>query len=214
MTLSARQRQKKLEKKKKKRQLVKGTGSTAVAMTAKAANYAKFPIYECLVPGNLFESGLGTIIVTRRPPSGEIAISAFVVDVFCLGVKNAFFKLASEQDYQNTIKPRLVETHEGQQIENTHPSCVRKIIEGAVDYAAALGFSYHRDYKNARDIFGDIDASACPVKYDFGQEGKPMYIRGPNDSVSQAKKIVAQLDRRCGEGNFHYLVGLDDGIRG
>ncbi len=99
MTLSARQRQKKLEKKKKKRQLVKGTGSTAFAGTAKAANYARHPIYECLVPSGLFETGLGTIIVTRRTPGGEIAISAFVVDVFCLGVKNALFKLASEQDY-------------------------------------------------------------------------------------------------------------------
>ena len=182
------------------------------AGTGKAANYAKYPIYECLVPGELFETGLGTIIVARRPPSGEIAITAFVVDVFCLGVKNVLFKLASEQDYHNTVKPRLVVTHEGQHFENTHPSCVRKIIEGAVDYAAALGFSYHRDYKNARDIFGDIDASACPVKYEFGQEGKPMYIRGPNETVSQAKKIVAQLDRRCGEGNFHYLVALDDGM--
>jgi len=212
MTLSARQRQKKLEKKKMKRQLVKRTGSTAFAGTGKAANYAKYPIYECLVPSELFETGLGTIIVTRRPPSGEIAITAFVVDVFCLGVKNVLFKLASEQDYHNTVKPRLVETHEGQQFENTHPSCVRKIIEGAVDYAGALGFSYHTDYKNARDIFGDIDASACPVKYEFGQEGKPVYIRGPNESVSQAEKIVAQLDRRCGEGNFHYLVSLDNGI--
>ena len=83
MTLSARQRQKKLEKKKRKRKLVKRTGSTAFSATDRAANYAKYPIYECLVPGELFQTGLGTVIVTRRPPSGEIAISAFVVDVFC-----------------------------------------------------------------------------------------------------------------------------------
>jgi hypothetical protein len=75
-----------------------------------------------------------------------------------------------------------------------------------------LGFSYHRDYKNARDIFGDIGASVCPVKYDFGQEGKPMYIRGPNESTGQARKIVSQLDRKCGEGNYHYLISLDNGI--
>ena len=212
MTLSSRQRQKKLEKKKKKRQFVKGTGSTAFGATDRAANYAKYPIHECLVPSDLFETGIGNIVVARRLSGGQIATSAFLVDVFCLGIKNAFFKLSSEQEYHNTLKPRLVKTPDGTGFDNTHPSCVRKIIEGAVDYAAALGFSYHRDYKNARDIFGDIDASACPVKYDFGQEGKPMYIRGPNESVSQAKKIVAQLDRRCGEGNFHYLVGLDDGI--
>ena len=212
MTLRERQRQKKLEKKKKKRQLSKKTGSMGFGARIAAASYAKYPIYEWLVPSGLFETGLGTIIATRRPPSGEIAVSAFVVDVFCLGVKNALFKVAGEEAYHNTIKPRLVETHEGQHFENTHPSCVRKIIEGAVDYADELGFSPHPDYNSAKVIFGDIDAGVCPVKYVFGQEGMPMYIRGPNETINQAKKIVDQLDKRCGEGNYHYLLSFDDGI--
>jgi hypothetical protein len=211
MTLSERQRQKKLEQKKKKRQLVKKTGSMGFGARISAASYAKYPIYEWLVPSGLFETGLGTIIATRRPPSGEIAVGAFVVDVFCLGVKNAFFKVVSEEVYHNTIKPRFVESHEGQQFENTHPSCVRKIIDGAVHYADELGFPPHPDYRSAKLIFGDIDAGACPVKYVFGQDGLPMYIRGPNESISQAKKIVAQLAKRCGEGNYHYLVGFDGG---
>jgi len=212
MTLNARQRQQKLERKKKKRQLVKKTGTMAPGTRDKARSYAKYPVYECLVSSGIFETGLGTIIVTRRAPSGEIAVSAFVVDVFCLGVKNAFFKLTSEQDYHGTLKLRLSESLEEQQFENIHPSCVRKLIEGAVDYAGALGFAYHPDYKNARELFGDIDAGACPVKYDFGQDGKPLYIQGPNESISQAKKIVDKLEWRCGEGNFHYLLALDAGI--
>ena len=212
MTLRERQRQKKLEKKKKKRQLVKKTGGMGFEARIAAASYAKYPIYEWLVPSGLFEMGLGTIIATRRPPSGEIAVGAFVVDVFCLGVKNAFFKVASEEVYHNTIKPRLVETHEGQGSENTHPSCVRKLIEGAVDYADDLGFSPHPDYRSAKLIFGDIDPGACPVKYVFGQDGLPLYIRGPNETINQAKKIVDQLAKRCGEGNYHYLLSFDDGI--
>ncbi len=176
-----------------------------------AASYAKYPIYECLIPNGLFENGLGTIIVTRQTPGDEIAVSAFVVDVFCLGVKNALFKVANEGIYQNTIKPRIVGPHEGQIFENTHPSCVRKIIEGAVDYAGELGFSPHPDYRSAKAIFGDIESGACPEKYDYGQEGMPMYVRGPHESTSQARKIVEQLDRRCGEGNYHYLVSFDDG---
>ncbi|MEN8129346.1 MAG: hypothetical protein ABFS45_03965 [Pseudomonadota bacterium] len=211
MTLNERRCQKKLQKKKKKRQLVKKTGSMGFGARSTAASYAKYPIYECLVPSGLFENGLGTIITTRQTPSGEIAVSAFVVDVFCLGVKNAFFKVANEETYQNTIKPRIMGPHQGQFFENTHPSCVRKIIEGAADYAGELGFSPHPDYRSAKAIFGDIESGACPVKYDFGQEGMPMYIRGPHESTSQARKIVEQLDRRCGEGNYHYLVSFDDG---
>jgi hypothetical protein len=211
MALSEKQRQKKLEKNKKKRQLMKKTGRTGFGARSTAASYDKYPLYECLVPSGLFETGLGTIIATRQPPSGEIALSAFVVDVFCLGVKNTFFKVVNKEVYHNAIMLRIVETHEGQHFENTHPSCVRKLIEGAVDYAGDLGFSPHPDYRNAKAIFGDIEAGACPVKYVFGKEGKPMYIRGPNESITQAKKIVDQLAKRCGAGNYHYLVALDDG---
>ena len=60
----------------------------------RAVNYARNPIHECLFPASLFETGLGNVIVTRRTQVGSIAISAFVADVICLGVKNALFKVS------------------------------------------------------------------------------------------------------------------------
>lgn len=169
-------------------------------------SYSKYPMHECLVPKGLFEIGLGTVIWTRRIPSGAIAVAAFVVDVFCLGVKNAFFNIASEQDYQNRVKPGL---RGDQEFENVHPSCARKVIEGAIGYAEELGFSPHRDYHNAKGIFGDVDGHACPTKFTYGSNGKPFYIRGPNESIAQAKRIVVQLQKIRGDGNSEYLVVLD-----
>jgi hypothetical protein len=75
-----------------------------------------------------------------------------------------------------------------------------------VRYAADLGFTAHPDYRNAQGIFGDVDAQACPTRFTYGMDGKPFYIRGPNESPTQAKKIVARLRAQCGEGNFHYLI--------
>ena len=210
MAINAKQRQKKLEKKNKKRKLVKKSLGSGVRLKDKALNYAKFPIHECIVPNSLFETGLGNVIVARRSPEGAIAISAFVVDVYCLGVKNALFNVSSEFEYEHTIKPRLI--HEGQPFEKVHPACARKLIEGAIVYAKELGFSPHRDYKDAQGIFGNVDASACPVKYNYGNDGKPYYIRGPNESTAQAKKIIDQLHKKCGEGNYNYLAMLDDNM--
>ena len=80
-------------------------------LKSKAASYSNQPIYECLVPDGLFEIGLGNVIVSRKAPKGNIAVSAFVVDVFCLGVKNAFFRILSEFDY-DTLKTSLMASHE------------------------------------------------------------------------------------------------------
>lgn len=209
MAINAKQRQKKLEKKNKKRKLVKKSLAPGIQQRDRAVNYAKFPIHECLVPNSLFETGIGNVIVTRRTQAGSIAISAFIVDVFCLGVKNALFKVSSEFEYENTVKPRLIEVHEDQSFEKVHPSCARKLIEGAIHYAKEIGFSPHRDYKDAKGIFGNIESDVCPVKYIYGNEGMPFYIRGPNESETQAKRIVDQLHKKCGDGNYNYLVMLD-----
>ena len=176
----------------------------------KASAYARFPIYECLVPEELFEIGLGNVIVARKAPYGKIALSPFVVDVFCLGVKNAFFNVSDEDDYEEDIKVRLIESHSGQGFVNIHPSCARKLIEGAVAYAEELGFRPHSDYRNAKGIFGDIDPGACPENYIYGKGGKPFYLRGPNESPSMTKRIINQLHKKCGKDGYHYMVELDE----
>ena len=167
-------------------------------------------MYECLIPEELFEIGLGNVIVARKAPQGRIALSAFVVDVFCLGVKNTFFNVSNEDDYENDIKVRLIESHAGRDFDNIHPSCARKLIEGAVAYAEDLGFRPHSDYRNAKGIFGDIDPDVCPEKYIYGKDGKPFYIRGPNESPSNAKRIIQQLHKKCGEDGYHYMLEMDE----
>ncbi len=210
MALSEKQKQKKLAKKKQKRKIHARDNVSNRLQMDKARSYAHFPIHECLIPSNLFELGLGSVLVTRRTPEGDIAVSAFIVDVFCLGIKNTLFKVVSEYEYEHTMKPQITESHSGSEFEIIHQTCARKLIDGAVMYAKELGFESHPDYKNTKHIFGDIDLSFCPVKYIYGKNGKPFYIRGPHETVSEAKKIINKLTRKCGEGGFDYMVMMDE----
>ncbi len=75
-------------------------------------------------------------------------------------------------------------------------------MQGAVEYAKSLEFNAHSDYKTVLPQFGKVDANVCPVHYDYGDEGKPFYIRGPNKSVGEANKIVNKLNAKRGEDNF------------
>lgn len=211
MANSDKQSQKKLEQKKKKRKLLVKQASARQTSEHKASGYSKSPAHECLVPERLFETGLGTVIWTRRTSYGSIAVGAFVVDVFCLGVKNALFSVSTEQDYEHKVKPRLIQAHEDQGFQAVHPACARKLVEGAVRYAENLGFSPHRDYQKVKPIFGDVDGQTCPTGFTYGRDSKPLYIRGPNESTLQAKRIVDHLNRICGEGNFDYLIAVDGG---
>ncbi len=208
MASNPQNRQKKLAKQKKKRSLRKKILNTTKNISNNASSYAQFPIHECLIPTNLFETGLGNIVITRRISNDSIAVSAFITDVQCLGVKNALFHVMSHSEYENNFKQNMIESHQGA-IENIHPSCAKKIINGSVLYARQLGFSPHHDYNKSIGIFGDIDSNACSEKYEYGRNGKPFYIRGPNESMPQANKIVNKLLKKCGEGNFDYMI-MDD----
>jgi hypothetical protein len=206
MAISEQQRQKKLAKKKQKR---RATAKNMTLSMKKAKPYASYPIHECLIPDDLFISGLGELVVTRRMPNGDIAMSAFVIDVFCLGVKDAMFMVLPESEYEHKIKGRMAATGD-RGFEKLHQSCAKKLLDGLVEYAKELGFAPHPDYKNANDIFGIIDAGACPVKYTYGKDGKPFYMNGPYESPADIERILNTLTKKCGAGGFNTVLRLTD----
>ena len=210
MAISEKQRQKKLGKKNKKRKIANKLISNILKSGNKAKDYSNYPIYECLVPDGLFDSGIGEIVVARKLANGDIALGAFILDVYCLGVKNAMFKLISEDEYINKYKKVIMNTHEEQNFERTHPSCVKKLIEGAVAYAKNLGFMPHRDYINAIQLLATIDSNVCPVLYNYGKSGKPFYIQGPHETFEKRDIIMKKLHNKCGDGGFTYAVSVDD----
>ncbi|MFY9222790.1 MAG: hypothetical protein WAQ98_08985, partial [Blastocatellia bacterium] len=61
------------------------------------------PIYECLMPQDLFESGIGHIVVSRKLENENILIAMFLLDIFCLGVKDTFIKEISLAEYNNIV---------------------------------------------------------------------------------------------------------------
>lgn len=65
-------------------------------------------------------------------------------------------------------------------------------------------------YKKAARVFGGIDPGQCSQPFVFGREGKPFYCRGPRETEEQARRIVQHLEKRCGPGNYDYLVALGD----
>ncbi len=206
MAISEQQRQKKLAKKKNKR------GVTVKKITrsiAKANIFAISPIHECFVADNLFSFGIGELVVARRSHSGDIAFSAFLLDVFCLGVKDAMFLVMPENEYEQKFKTGMA-ANASRGFVKLHQASAKKLLDDLVKYSKELGFTPHPDYKNAYDIFGDIDASVSPEKYTYGKKGKPFYKNGPYESEADIERILNTLTKSCGTDGFDILLRLGD----
>jgi hypothetical protein len=156
----------------------------------------------------LFAAGIGTVVVSRSMPDGRIGASFFLLDVFCLGVKNAYFLAMPQEEYDYRLD--TIASHET--LKPALPSSARKLVEETEAYARNLGFSPHPDYQDAKKIFADIDATTCADRFTFGKNGKPFFIAGPHDTPKKIQRILETLTKRCGPGRFDYLVELHDGF--
>src|SRR5437879_6588829 len=111
MAGNERKRQQKLVRKAvKRKQHVQGIKSALVKPISELSPSTQMrrsvdaPVYECLVPENLFELGIGNVVFSRELPGGDIAVVVFLLDVFCLGVKDTLFKVVPEDEYRTRVR--------------------------------------------------------------------------------------------------------------
>ena len=209
--------QKKLAKKKAKRNERRSVAPRRPDAWLEAAfrSAAEWPVLEALVPVNLWVEGMGALVIARQMPDGRVAFANFLVDTYCLGVKNAAYKIASPIEYR-AMKAEL--NRVGRQ-RPVAPEMFAKLIADAVEYARAIGFEPHPDFDPAQLLLAGIDTSACTDRFEFGKVGKPFYVQGPHDSPARASAIAAKV--QAAGGHFAIVsggmgtdlgLGLDDDL--
>lgn len=164
------------------------------------------PLHECWMPENLFEKnvGIGNVVVSRKAAGGNILVAGFLLDVFCLGVKDTFIRVMPPADYAGLLD-RFRGTGPLAAIE---PACARKLVESAVAYARDLGFAPYKDYGRSRRIFGEIETADCPRTFSFGSGGKPLFMAGPHDPPGKVKRVIRTLEDHCGKDGFHFITPM------
>ena len=151
-------------------------------------------------PAETGESGL-VIVVVARERGSSVRVCEFLVDTWCLGVKNALGPKPVERRKLPSFCADAFRSYPGAPVE-VPLVLAQRIVFGAIGYARGLGFEPHADFAKAAGHLGEWDG-VCDLE--FGRDGMPMYIEGPHDDTW---RIMHTLRQNVGDGNFHYLVGL------
>ena len=207
MGINPRKRQKQQERRAAKRQAKHHQVAKHLSLAERLASAARCPIVHCLATTDLWSEGLGWVCLSRELPNGSIAYAVFLVDRYCLGVKNALADITSRFTYESNVVRKMRSQFRSKELQ---PADVRKLVESAVAYAETLGFRPHADYQKARWIFGDIDAGQATEVLEFGKDGKPFFIAGPHDTPGICRRILKSLEEHCGPGGYNYLIPLMD----
>jgi len=166
-----------------------------------------WPLYECLITEDWREEGqIIQIGVVRRSPQGEMAVGGFLVDLGCLGVKNAMaISFPTIGDYRRRYRNSLMKS---QPMTTCELDLAAKVVHEGIKYAESLGFKPHKDVRDAFLIMGEAHPENCSVEVPVGgKDGKPFFFAGPYDDVERIRRT---LDRKVGPGNYYYLVPLGD----
>lgn len=187
----------------------RGGPSLALGSSLNRARFiaSTFGIGTCMVSAGLFDIGMGYVVLGRTISPTKVAMAVFVLDVYCLGAKNGYFAEVDGEKFKELIEGM---SEAAGAFVDIDPGCARKLVEGAVDYAKQLGFVAHEDYPPTHALFGDIDADSCATEYQFGKDGKPLFIAGPRDTPARIRKILRTLTETVGEENFDYVLPLGD----
>ncbi len=161
---------------------------------------AAAPLEACLMQEGLFERGNGMVILTRKTGPHEVAMAAFLLDAFCLGVKDTAFNRGDRRE----IEAYLAQAGETAPLTPVDPSYARKLLRDLVAYARSLGIAPHPDYAALEVVFGDHAAEASAATFQFGRDGRPLYIPGPDETQAQIKRRIKALRGRLGDGGFDF----------
>ena len=141
-------------------------------------------------------AGIALALVARAGRGHRVTVCGYLVDTFCLGVKNT---IGPERMHERDL-PAFVRTYF-----KAFPSpaltapieLARHLVLGAVAFASELGFAPHPDFEAVREHLGGELDEPCAIT--FGREGQPLYVQGPYDDPIA---ILETLRARIGADNF------------
>ena len=157
-------------------------------------------IGDCFINEDYDEFGLGHIVVTRLHKGGRKTVGVYLVDQYCLGVKDAFYQLRMDDiGYEDFIQTMSREYH----LKRISYNEVHNLIYGAIEFADEAGIAPCKDFALARYILEE-DTEAIPlIEYEYGKDGKHLLVVS---SQKEADRYLPVLRANLG-ADFNYIIG-------
>ena len=162
------------------------------------------PIGKCYIaPPDWQEAGMAHIVVTRVRQSGNLVMASFLVDTFCLGVKDAGYH---ENITSSDFEEYLNNYRDGMGLEEISYNEAHNIIYGAMAFAEDGGIYPVKEFDPAGYILEEDTDDIPLIEYDFGKNGKHFLVVNPDRKEMPYYHI---LKKKLGD-DFEYVMPYGD----
>ena len=184
------------------------TATLEASLSARVLRAGRTPIRHCLLSESLFDVGMGTVVLTRGATLRDISFGSFLIDVFCLGIKDVMFEWMEGEAFELVVDAMDASSP----LVPVEPSYARKLLRDLAAWAQSIGFAPHRDFAAVEPLFGEVSADASDAVFQFGHDGKPFYIPGPSDSRSWSS-AASRISGKCSAMTDLAWIAQLDGLR-
>jgi hypothetical protein len=139
------------------------------------------------------------VLVAREHRYDKVSLGGYLVDVYCLGVKDVIGPRAVASRELPTFVERYFEGYPAAPVE-APVELARHLVWGSVEYARGLGFEPDRGLAAASELLGPLDG---PSAITFGRDGKPVFVQGPRDD---AASILRTLEDSVGKDGYEFVA--------
>lgn len=161
------------------------------------------PIYKCYIDRNFEKSGEANVIVVRKHKNDKYTVAVFLVDFFCCGVKDSFYRLRMDEYEYEEIAEKYVYSRDMAEIDYVE---AHNRIFGAIAWAEEAGISPDKSFNLTQYLLQEDDDNVPLVEYEFGHNGHHCLV---TLTRLEASKYLPLLKENLGS-NFEYHIEEED----
>lgn len=160
------------------------------------------PIEVCYISKDIEEVGEGTVIVVRRHPNDKFTLATYLLDIFCLGLKDTFYRLRLDEfEYEEYL-----DKFTSMDVTEITYNEAHNWIYGAIAFAEEAGIAPHKDF-NVTQYMLEEDTEDIPlIEYNYGKDGKHFLVAMSQLELSRYFPI---LKKNLGD-DFDYVLQDDE----
>lgn len=161
-------------------------------------------IGKCFVSDDLEKIGGGHVIVSRIHTGGRISVAVYLIDTWCVGVKDTFYELRMEDyEFNEMIGSYRLSLHECSYDE------AHNWIYGAVAFAEEAGIEPNKNFKLTQYMLEEDNDNIPFIEYEYGKDGKHTLVA---QSRLEASRYLPLLEKNLGKGNYDFILIPDDNV--
>ncbi len=151
----------------------------------------QLPLGKTYISRTSADEGVYIIAVTREHKGGRITVGVYLVDMYCLGVKDSFYYFSiPPEEFNEKILSSGINYEEAEYVE------AHNLIYGALEYAEEAGIEPAREFKVSEYILEPDDDRIPLIEFEFGHNG--------------VRELVVAPDRK----EMKYIPTLEKNVRG